>query len=100
MFEYDALHDQKHVIFAFLQNFQKPPGGFEYVVRRRMNINPILGFLVMNRLAARVAPPGDANIVIKRYFSYFSRNRHRRAQLWYRQAQGFDFLGAKRNRFF
>jgi len=45
MFEYDALLDQKPVVFAFLENFQKPPGGVEYTARRRMRVNPILGFL-------------------------------------------------------
>jgi len=33
------------LFFAFLKNLQKPPRDFEYTARRRMRVNPILGFL-------------------------------------------------------
>jgi len=75
------LYDKNLFVYAFLENPQKLPGGFEFASRRRMNINRILGFFVMNRLATRVAPPGDANTVQKLYFSYFLRSRNRRAHL-------------------
>jgi len=52
-----------------MKNPQKSPVGTFKVVRRRMNINPILGFFfVMNCLATRVAPLGDTNTIQKRYF--------------------------------
>jgi len=94
------LYDKNLSVYVFLENPQKPPSGFECAARRRMNINPILGFFVMNRLMARVAPPGDVNTVQKRYFSYFSCSRICWAQFWYRQAPSFDFLGARRYKFF
>ena len=58
-----------------------------------MSDNPILGFSVMNRLAARVTPPGHANIVQKHYFSR-SRNRGCRLYTARRQTLEFWALGA------
>jgi len=38
------LYDKNLSVYAFLENPQKPPSGFVYATRRRMIINPILGF--------------------------------------------------------
>jgi len=39
------LYDKNLSIYVFLENPKKPPGGTLKAARRRMNINPILGFL-------------------------------------------------------
>jgi len=39
------LYDKNLSLYAFLENSQKPSSGFECAAKRRMNINPILGFL-------------------------------------------------------
>jgi len=39
------LYDKNLFVYTFLENSQKPPSDFKCAARRRMNINPILGFL-------------------------------------------------------
>jgi len=58
------------VFSSFWKNSQKSPDGFECAAKGRMSDNPILGFSVMNRLAAKVTPPGDANMMQKCFFSF------------------------------
>jgi len=77
------------VFSSFWKNSQKPPDGFECAARR-MSDNPILGFSVMNSLAARVTPLGDANTMQKSYYLYFSHNKNHRAQVLYPGAKLFN----------
>ena len=87
------------IVLMFLEFFQKLPGGIKVRLAMHELCVVFLDF-VMNRLAPRVTPPGEANTVQKYYFSYFSRGRNRWALVLYRQALGSWFLGVRRHKFF
>jgi len=48
-----------HVIFVFLEFFQKPPDGWWITARQHIIFCTGFGFLKRNRLAAPPWPPGD-----------------------------------------